>query len=145
MYRLSQSGHRDEFVMKGAMMFVVWAGEPYRATKDLDLLALQSASRTRLREVFRELCAVPVVADGLTFAPDTVETEDIREDETYQGVRVKLLARLDTARVPLQVDIGFGDAVTPRPTKAEFPALLEFPAPTDGPERFFRLAVRPAP
>ncbi len=73
LYRLSQSGHRDEFVMKGAMMFVVWAGEAYPATKDLDLLALQSASRHRLREIFRELCGVAVVEDGLTFAPDSVD------------------------------------------------------------------------
>ena len=129
MYRLSKSGYRDGFVMKGAMMFVVWAGEPYRATKDLDLLALQSAPRTRLREIFRELCGIQVVEDGLTFDPDSVEAEDIREDQAYQGVRVRLLARLGMARIPLQVDIGFGDALTPKPTKAEFPALLEFPAP----------------
>jgi hypothetical protein len=129
MYRLSQSGHRDDFVMKGAMMFVVWTGEPYRATKDLDLLALQSASRARLQEIFRELCKLPVVDDGLVFEPDSVEAEDIREDQAYQGVRVNLLAHLDAARIPLQVDIGFGDAVTPKPTEAEFPTLLDLPAP----------------
>ena len=76
MYRLSQSGHQDEFVLKGAMMFIVWAGQPYRATKDLDLLALQSASRNRLQDVFRELCGVPVVDDGLTFVSNSVEAED---------------------------------------------------------------------
>ena len=101
LYRLSQSEHRDEFVMKGAMMFVVWAGQPYRATKDLDLLALHSASRERCKELFRELCAMRVVEDGLVFAADSVEAEDIREDAAYQGVRVKLVTRLDTARIPL--------------------------------------------
>ena len=129
LYRLSQSEYRDAFVMKGAMMFVVWAGQPYRATKDLDLLALQSASRDRFKELIRELCAMRVVEDGLVFAADSVEAEEIREDAAYQGVRVKLVTRLDTARIPLQVDIGFGDAVTPKPAKGEFPPLLEFPAP----------------
>ena len=90
------------------------AGEPYRATKDLDLLALQSASRTRLREIFRELCGIQVVEDGLTFDPDSVEAEDTARTRLYQGVRVRLLARLGMARIPLQVDIGFGDALTPK-------------------------------
>lgn len=129
MYRLSQSEYRDAFVLKGAMMFVVWAGHSYRATKDLDLMALQTASRDRLSNVFRELCAMRVVEDGLTFEPDSVEAENIREEQAYQGVRVKLLTKLDTARIPLQVDIGFGDAVTPKPAKGDFPPLLEFPAP----------------
>ncbi len=129
MYRLGQSEYRDAFVLKGAMMFVVWGGHSYRATKDLDLMALQTASRDELRSVFRELCAMPVVEDGLTFEPDSVQAENIREEQAYQGVRVKLMAKLGTARVPLQVDIGFGDAVTPKPAKGDFPPLLEFPAP----------------
>jgi predicted nucleotidyltransferase component of viral defense system len=129
LYRLSQSDYRDDFVMKGAMMFVVWAGEPYRATKDLDLLALQSASRDRFRDIFRHLCSTSVVEDGLVFEKDTVTAEDIREEQTYQGVRVKLMAKLGTAKIPLQVDIGFGDTITPTPSKAEFPVLLDFPAP----------------
>ena len=129
LYRLSQSEYRDAFVMKGALMFIVWAGEPYRATKDLDLLALQSASRERFRDIFRQLCSTSVVQDGLVLEPDTVTAEDIREAQAYQGVRVKLTAKLGPARIPLQVDIGFGDALTPKPSTAEFPVLLDFPAP----------------
>jgi len=129
MYRLSQSNHSANFVLKGAMLFLVWTGAQYRATKDLDLLALQSASEDRLREVFRELCQQPVAPDGLVFEADSVQAEDIQEDSLYHGVRVTLLARLGNARIPIQVDIGFGDVVTPGTVQGEFPTLLDLPAP----------------
>ena len=130
MYRLSQSEHAANFVLKGAMLFLVWTGEQYRATKDMDLLALKSASVERLRDIFRELCELPVVPDGLAFEPDSVQADEIREDNLYQGVRVTLTARLGKARVPIQVDIGFGDAVTPKAVQTNFPTLLDFPAPS---------------
>ena len=129
MYRLSQTNHSANFVLKGAMLFLVWTGAQYRATKDLDLLALQSASEDRLREVFRELCQQPVAPDGLVFEADSVQAEDIQEDSLYHGVRVTLLARLGNARIPIQVDIGFGDVVTPGTVQGEFPTLLDLPAP----------------
>ena len=129
MYRLSQSRYAEDFIVKGAMMFLVWAGTPYRPTKDLDLLAVGSASIERLADVFRELCAVPVVDDALVWLPESVTVEAIREDAAYQGVRVRLEARLAKMKIRLQVDIGFGDALTPKPQPAEFPPLLDFPAP----------------
>lgn len=129
MYRLSQSEHAANFVLKGAMMFLVWTGAQYRATKDMDLLALKSASVERLRDIFRDLCELPVAQDGLAFESDSVKAEEIREDNLYQGVRVTLVTRLGKARVPIQVDIGFGDAVTPKPVQTDFPTLLDFPAP----------------
>lgn len=129
MYRLSQSENAANFVLKGAMLFLVWTGAQYRATKDMDLLALKSSSVERLRDIFRELCQLPVTQDGLVFEPDSVRAEEIREDNLYEGVRVTLVARLGKARVPIQVDIGFGDAVTPKPVQTDFPTLLDFPAP----------------
>jgi hypothetical protein len=129
MYRLSQSEHAANFVLKGAMLFLVWTGAQYRATKDMDLLALKSASVDRLRDIFRGLCELPVAQDGLAFEPDSVQAEEIREDNLYQGVRVKITGRLGKARVPIQVDIGFGDVVTPKPVQTSFPTLLDFPAP----------------
>ena len=129
MYRLSESQYSANFVLKGAMLFLVWTGAQYRATKDLDLLALQSASVERLREVFRELCQLPVAPDGLVFEADNVQAEDIREDSLYHGVRVTLLARLGNARIPIQVDIGFGDVVTPGAVQGDFPTLLDLPVP----------------
>jgi len=129
LYRLSQSEHADEFVVKGAMLFLVWKGEPYRPTKDVDLLALKGDSPARFEKVFRELCALTVVDDGMVFMAESVRADEIRENAAYQGVRVTLEARLGRARIPLQVDIGFGDAVTPKAAEAEFPPLLTFPAP----------------
>lgn len=129
LFRLSRSLYANEFVVKGAMMFVVWKGEPYRATKDLDLLSLEPATVERFGKVFQELCRVKTAEDGLVFLPESVRVEDIREDEAYQGVRVRLEARLGKAKIPLQVDIGFGDVVTPKAQKADFPTLLDLPAP----------------
>jgi hypothetical protein len=129
MYRISQSVHAANFVLKGAMLFLVWTGAQYRPTKDMDLLAIKSASAERLRDIFRELCSLPVTEDGLAFEADSVQAEEIREDNLYQGARVTLLARLGKARVSIQVDIGFGDAVTPKPVETNFPTLLDFPAP----------------
>lgn len=129
MYRLSRSEHATNFVLKGAMLFLVWTGEQYRATKDMDFLVLNSASVDRLRDIFRELCQLPVAQDGLIFDSDSVQAEQIREDDLYQGVRVTLLARLNNARIPLQVDIGFGDAVTPKAIQTDFPTLLDLPTP----------------
>ncbi len=129
LFRLSLSPYANQFVVKGAMMFLVWKGEPYRATKDLDLLSLQSATVDRFENLFRELCSMNPVEDGLVFLPESVQAGDIRQDEAYQGVRVRLEARLGKAKIPLQVDIGFGDAVTPRAKKANFPTLLGSPAP----------------
>lgn len=129
MYRLSQSQYAGEFVVKGAMLFLVWTGEPHRATKDLDLLALETSSAEKLKKVFRELCELTVVEDALVFLPGSVKAAEIRENAVYEGVRVTIEARLGKARLPLQVDIGFGDVVTPKAEKAFFPPLLEFPAP----------------
>ena len=129
LYRLSQSDYAGEFVVKGAMLFLVWTGETHRSTKDLDLLALKSASTAHLEAVFRQVSKLTVADDGLSFLPDTVTAEPIRENDIYQGVRVTLEARLGHAKIPLQVDIGFGDVVTPKAGKITFPTLLDFPAP----------------
>ena len=129
MYRLSESEHSSEFVVKGAMLFLVWTGDPHRATKDLDLLSLKSASLERLQKMFQDLCRLAVAEDGLSFLPDTVRAAEIRENAVYDGIRVTLEARLGKARIPLQVDIGFGDVVTPKAKDAVFPVLLDFPAP----------------
>lgn len=113
MYRLSKSEHAANFVLKGAMMFLVWTGAQYRATKDMDLLALNSSSVEWLRDFFQGVCELTVIEDGLVFESKSVQAEEIREDNLYQGVRVRLIGRLGKARIPIQVDIGFGDAVTP--------------------------------
>lgn len=113
LYRLSRSDYRDQFILKGAMLFQVWTQAPHRPTRDLDLLGRGDPSPEHCREVFCEICRIPVEEDGLIFSEETVKTEKIKEERDYEGVRVKFLARLDNARIPIQVDVGFGDTVTP--------------------------------
>lgn len=129
MYRLSESPARDRFVVKGALLFLVWAEESFRATRDPDLLAMREPSPQELLELFRGLGDVTVVEDGLVFDPATVEVSEIREDQQYGGLRVTMRARLGKIVIPIQVDIGFGDAVTPEPKAGPFPVLLDFPPP----------------
>ena len=129
LFRLSSSIHAGSFVLKGAALFTVWTGHPHRATRDLDLLGFGDATEAHLRTVFAEIATTKTADDGVTFDPATIETEPIRAEEEYGGVRVHLEARVATARIRLQVDIGFGDAITPEASIVEFPALLDFPAP----------------
>lgn len=129
LYRLSCSPHRDLFVLKGAMLFRLWSGQLHRPTKDLDLLGQGEQSLTRFEQIFRELCGQTVEDDGLVFEPASVRGEQIREDQEYEGLRIHCVARLERAKASLQIDIGFGDAITPAPVAIEFPTLLGFPAP----------------
>lgn len=129
LYRLCQSAHRDQFVLKGAMLFHVWSDSPHRPTHDLDLLGRGNNGVARCEEIFRELCQQPVAADGLEFRGDSVKGGRIKGAHEYGGVRITLVAALGDARIPVQVDVGFGDAVVPGPVELAFPSLLGFPAP----------------
>ncbi len=129
LYRLSQSEYQDIFILKGATLFSVWSNEPHRATQDLDLLGYGSKTIPEWEQVFRDICCVQVAVDGIEFKEETVRGERIKEDQKYEGVRLKLTAMLLNARIPIQIDIGFGDAITPAPESLEFPTLLNFPAP----------------
>jgi len=129
LYRLCQSKYADRFLLKGAMLFVVWDDKPHRPTRDLDLLGFVPAEKQEMARIFQEIVTTPVIDDGLVFDAATVKAEDIREDNDYGGIRVTLLARLGTAEVPVQIDVGVGDIVTPAPETITFPSLLEFPPP----------------
>lgn len=129
LYRIAQSEYAGQFILKGAMLFTLWTKSRHRPTRDLDLLGFGEASRERLTVVFQELCRVDVEPDGLEFDPDSIRVAEIREGQSYQGQRVKLNARLGNANVPAQVDIGFGDVVTPAAQAIEYPTLLDLPAP----------------
>lgn len=129
LYRLSKSKHRDRFVLKGALLFSVWSDAPHRPTMDVDLMSAASADVAELIAIFNAVCATPVADDGLTFLPDSVCGEEIRETHAYAGVRIRLLAKLGNAHIDLQVDVGFADAITPGPVELDYPTLLEFPTP----------------
>jgi predicted nucleotidyltransferase component of viral defense system len=129
LYRLGKSDYRDLFILKGAMLFMLWSDQSHRPTRDVDFLGLGDNSETGLRTVFHELCEIPVEDDGLTLIADSIQVDAIRDDTEYGGMRVKLFGELAGARIPIQADIGFGDAVTPDPRSIEYPTLLNSPAP----------------
>ena len=129
LYRLSRSPYVDNFVLKGAMLFKLWTGDFYRPTRDIDVLAFKSESIDSLNAVFQEISQITFADDGLTYLSDTVNVNAIREEQQYGGLRVTLTAMLGAAKIHLQVDCGFGDAITPDPVVTDFPTLLEFPAP----------------
>jgi hypothetical protein len=129
LFRLAESEHAPYFVLKGAMLFALWTGEMHRPTRDLDLLGFGDGSEERLTNVFRSLCSVALTDDGLTFSPESVMVEAIREEQEYGGQRIKLEVRLGNARVDLQIDVGFGDAITPRPESVTYPTILGMAPP----------------
>jgi predicted nucleotidyltransferase component of viral defense system len=129
LYRLSISAHADQFLLKGALLFDLWFDIPHRPTRDADFLGLGSTELSDIETIFRNVCTVDA-EDGVTFRPDTVQAADIRKEANYAGVRVTLLGLLDGARCPVQIDIGFGDAVTPGPDEVQYPVMLpDFQAP----------------
>ncbi len=129
LYRIGQSPSGRSFVVKGATLFTVWTGEPHRATRDIDLLGFGDPSEDLIRSMFAEVLATDVIEDGLIFNPGTLTAGPIREDQENGGVRLQLTAHLASARVRLQIDVGFGDAITPKAMVAEMPTLLDFPPP----------------
>ncbi len=129
LFRLASSPHAGRYVLKGASLFTLWTGKPHRATRDLDLLGFGDAGVEHVREVFTEVLVLAVPDDGVRFDLDTLSAGLIRDEQKYGGVRVEIVARVANAQVRLQIDVGFGDAVTPEATMVDFPALLDFPAP----------------
>jgi len=129
LYRLSVSDYAQDFVLKGAALFTVWTGQPHRPTLDVDLLGHGEGSRGRLEAVLRNVCQVAVEPDGLRFDPDSVAAEPIRNKQQYGGHRVTMTAFLGKARIPVKVDVAFGDVVTPRAQEITYPTLLDLPAP----------------
>jgi hypothetical protein len=129
LYRLSVSPHANRFLLKGALLFSLWYDQPHRPTRDADLLAFGPDEVDAMVDAFREICAVPC-DDGLVFDLQSVHGAEIRKSAGYGGVRIELQARLDGARISLQVDVGFGDVVTPGPQAVRYPVLLDgLPAP----------------
>lgn len=127
--RLASSKHKDTFILKGAMLFRVWFPKVHRPTKDLDLLGSGAPDENRLALVFAEIATVAVEDDGIVFDPKSVKASRIKEDAEYEGARVNVTARIGSARLELQIDIGFGDVVTPGTIDVDYPTLLPMSAP----------------
>jgi predicted nucleotidyltransferase component of viral defense system len=129
LYRLSKSPHAKQFILKGALMLTVWRAPRARSTLDIDLLARMSNRHEDVAAVLKAICVQPLEPDGLSFDPDSVETEAIAEDADYKGVRTMIRGRLGNARVSVQVDMGFSDVVVPEALELDYPTLLDLPAP----------------
>ena len=123
LHRLSVSDHADRFLLKGALLFSLWYEQPHRPTRDADLLCFGDDNAERLAAIFQGIASIHL-DDGVTFDRASVRVDAIREDKLYGGLRVRLTGRIGSARCALQIDIGFGDAVTPAPITVVFPALL---------------------
>jgi predicted nucleotidyltransferase component of viral defense system len=129
LYRMTQSPHADRFLLKGALLFTLWYDMPHRATRDADLLGFGASDQGSVTQVFRDIAAV-AVDDGIVFDPASVTVESIRKEAGYGGVRVVIAGDLARARCKTQIDVGFGDAVTPAPVDSVYPVLLaDLPAP----------------
>ena len=128
LHRLSLSPHRERFVLKGAMLLATWFDEPHRATRDVDLLGFGDAAEDALLATFREIMAVEI-EDGVSFDLKGLKIEAIREEVEYGGSRLRTTAALAGARIPITVDIGFGDAVEPGIEDIDLPVLLDMPSP----------------
>ena len=128
--RISTSPHANRFLLKGALLFALWYDEPHRPTRDADLLGFGADDEANLIATFRDIAAMEV-GDGIVFDLESVKADAIREGNTYGGARITLVARIGSTRCALQIDVGFGDAVTPEPQTIAYPTLLkDFQAPT---------------
>jgi predicted nucleotidyltransferase component of viral defense system len=129
LYRLSQSPYAQQFILKGGLMLRVWQVAESRPTMDIDMLGRTSNEPSRIVQQMQEILTLAVEPDGMTFDVTSIQTEPITKDADYQGIRVRCLGYLDTARVNIQIDLGFGDVVFPQPETASLPTLLDYPAP----------------
>ena len=135
LYRLSQTRHADAFVLKGALLFRVWATPDSRSTRDIDFLAYLNNSPDDLAAVIKDVCSYQYLHDGIVFDPTSVAAAIIKEHAEYEGVRIRFIGNLGSARVHMQVDVGFGDTISPKATIQDYPTMLPLAAP--------RLAIYP--
>jgi len=129
LYRLSQSAYVERFILKGALMLRVWRSPEVRPTMDIDMLGRTSRVEADIALQIQDILTVDVETDGLAFDPASIQTERITEDADYEGIRIRFLGALGSARINMQVDIGFGDIVYPEPEKSDLPTMLDSPAP----------------
>lgn len=129
LYRMSLSQYASQFILKGAILFQLWSDQLHRPTRDVDLLGFGEPSPEGIAAILREICELKVEDDGLTFDLDSIKADQIKEDDEYQGIRARLTAYLESARVSLQIDIGFGDTIHPQPEEIDYPTLLDQAAP----------------
>lgn len=130
LYRIGESPVRHRCLLKGASMLPVWLPAPYRMTRDVDVLAFGAPDDDAIRAFLAKVCAVPCPEDGLRFDLSAMRVDVIRPEDEYSGKRARFLAFLGNARISVQMDLGFGDALGVEPEEIEYPTILDqLPAP----------------
>lgn len=129
LYRIGKSDYASQFLLKGALLFNLWYDMPHRPTRDMDLLGFGNGELNSLKKIFKDVCSI-YEEDGIFFNSSSISVEPIKKEGGYTGARVELMSELSKARIKIQVDIGYGDAVTPGPIDAHYPVLISgMPAP----------------
>ena len=129
LYRIGESEYSNQFLLKGALLFNLWYDMPHRPTKDIDLLGFGDNDLAYIKQTFSKICSISA-DDGICFLSESVTVDTIKKGEGYTGARVELFGELAKAKIKIQIDIGYGDAVTPGPIEAHYPVLLnDLPAP----------------
>jgi predicted nucleotidyltransferase component of viral defense system len=129
LYRLSISEYSELFTLKGALMFNAWGLTNMRPTRDIDLLGHTQNTVDAVLQIFQDLSKLEAEPDGLEFDPVQIQSERIKEDADYEGIRITMTARLGKTRLTIQIDIGFADVITPAPERLDYPTILDLPAP----------------
>ena len=129
LYRLSKSDYVGKYILKGALMLRVWHAPFARPTMDIDMLGKTSNDIDAVVGQFKDICDVIVEPDGLTFNPDSIRAQRITEDADYEGLRLRFTGNLGNAKINIQIDIGFGDVVFPKPKSEALPTILDFAPP----------------
>lgn len=124
LYRLGASAARDRCLLKGASLLAVWLPDPYRTTRDVDVLASGATDDEAIRSLVAEICGVSCPDDGLRFDLTELVIETIRPEEECSGKRARVRSFLGKARIAVQLDIGVGDAVAVEPEEVTYPTML---------------------
>lgn len=131
LFRLGMSRYSDRFILKGALLLHVWEIQDSRATRDIDMLAMVDNSPDGFAKLISEVCNLEVdCPDGVIYESKSISSEVMQTQREYEGIRVRFQAKLESTRIPMQIDLGFGDAVTPKPQDISYPSLLDLPAPS---------------
>lgn len=129
LYRLGESPYREQFVLKGGALLAVWGDAVYRPTRDIDFTGYGESTEPSVLGKIRRICQASVPDDGLVFDSESLVAGPIRDDSEYDGLRIELRARLETAVIPMRIDIGFGNHVAPAPEEVDYPTLIDLPSP----------------
>jgi len=129
-YRISVSQYKDHFILKGGIfLYALWEGRFARATRDIDLLAKNIPNDiNQMHDIFTNILSVEC-DDALIYDLATLEVQNITELKEYHGVNITVTAYLDRTRIPISIDIGFGDAICPAKVEMDFPVLLDMNVP----------------